>query len=118
MFVNELFEDDMFSDRKRMPPKNLNLLLQWAGNDPERKYFKWVADFGLKHGMNLQQTLEVLQYFDDDYYNDEYGIDDRTATALFNAYENIYDAWVPHDFSHDEPTTVTWADETPGGNLQ
>jgi hypothetical protein len=113
---NNESDSDVFSDRKRLPPKNLHALLQWAANDPKWKYFRLVANFGIEHNLNLAQTLQTLSDFDaidDDELESEWDItDEREAMALFNAYEQVYDAWVPGDFDHDNSTMDTWVDES------
>jgi hypothetical protein len=112
--------DDVFSDRKRLPPKNLHALLQWAGNDPEKRYFRWVANFGIKHKLNLAATLETLSDFDaidDDDLESTWGItDEREAITLFNAYEHVYSAWVPDNYDGSEEET--WANESAEAELE
>ena len=113
------FDDDVFSDRKRLPPKNLHALLQWAGNDPEKRYFRWVANFGIKHNLNLAATLGTLSDFDaidDDDLESTWGItDEREAITLFNAYEHVYNAWVPNNYDGSEEET--WANESAEAEL-
>jgi hypothetical protein len=120
--INESDDEDMFSDRKRIPPKNLHALLQWAGNDPEKRYFRWVANFGIKHNLNLAATLRTLSDFDaidDDDLESTWGItDEREAIGLFNAYEHVYDAWIPNDFDHDNSSEETWVDEGAEAELE
>ena len=107
-------DDDVFSDRKRLPPKNLHALLQWAGNDPEKRYFRWVAEFGLKHKLNLAATLETLSDFDaidDDDLESTWGItDEREAVELFNAYEHVFDAWTPAGYDGEQPESDYWTE--------
>ena len=106
--------EDMFSDRKRLPPKNLHALLQWAGNDPEKRYFRWVANFGIKHKLNLAATLETLSNFDaidDDDLESTWGItDEREAVELFNAYEHVFDAWTPTGYDGEQPESDYWTE--------
>jgi hypothetical protein len=120
--LDESDDEDMFSDRKRIPPKNLHALLQWAGNDPEKRYFRWVANFGIKHNLNLAATLGTLSDFDaidDDDLESTWGItDEREAIGLFNAYEHVYDAWIPNDFDHDNSSEETWVDEGAEAELE
>ena len=115
-------DDDVFSDRKRLPPKNLHALLQWAGNDPEKRYFRLVAEFGIKHELNLAATLGTLSDFDATTEADLefiWGItNEDQAWQLFNAYENVYDAWVQNDFDHDNPIMDTWANESAEAELE
>ena len=107
-------DDDVFSDRKRLPPKNLHALLQWAGNDPEKRYFRWVAEFGLKHKLNLAATLETLSDFeaiDDDDLESTWGItDERESVELFNAYEHVFDAWTPAGYDGEQPESDYWTE--------
>jgi hypothetical protein len=115
--VNESEEsdDELFGDlaHRRIPPKGLRLLRQWAGADPERRDFKLVAEFGLRHNLNLAQTLNVLQWFDDAYHPEKYNVDDDTATALFHAYENVYGAWLSNDYPDDFDTaSASWVGES------
>jgi hypothetical protein len=103
---------------KNMPPKDLDELEAWAAGSPGRKSFSLVAKFGIINNMNLQQTLEVLQNFDDENYAREYFASKNSpkalhnSTALFNAYENVYDAWIPPDFDYNEPESSTWVAES------
>ena len=119
---DESDNNDVFSDRKRLPPKNLHALLQWAGNDPEKRYFRWVANFGIKHNLNLAATLGTLSDFDaidDDDLESTWGItDEREAITLFNAYEHVYDAWIPNNFDHDNSSEETWVDEGAEAELE
>ena len=120
--LDESDDDDVFSDRKRLPPKNLHALLQWAGNDPEKRYFRWVANFGIKHKLNLAATLGTLSDFDaidDDDLESTWGItDEREAITLFNAYEHVYNAWVPNNFDYDGSEEETWVDEGAEAELE
>jgi hypothetical protein len=105
-------DDDLFSTARRAPPKDLNLLLGWAGNDPEKEDFAYVAKFGIKHNMNLKQTLEVLQYFDDVPGNSrlekKWGVSEALAMRLFIAYEDTYDAWEPSSNNGDQAAQDFW----------
>ena len=107
-------DDDVFSDRKRLPPKNLHALLQWAGNDPEKRYFRLVAEFGIKHKLNLAATLETLSDFDaitDADLEFTWGItDEREAVELFNAYEHVFDAWTPTGYDGEQPESDYWTE--------
>ena len=107
-------DDDVFSDRKRLPPKNLHALLQWAGNDPEKRYFRLVAEFGIKHKLNLAATLETLSDFDaitDADLEFTWGItDEREAVELFNAYEHVFDAWTPAGYDGEQPESDYWTE--------
>lgn len=112
--LDESDDEDMFSDRKRLPPKNLHALLQWAGNDPEKRYFRWVAEFGIKHKLNLAATLETLSDFDattDADLEFTWGItDEREAITLFNAYEHVYNAWTPAGYDGEQSESDFWTE--------
>ena len=63
-------DDDMFSDRKRLPPKNLNALLHWAGNNPENKYFTdrektFLAPVDAKMQNEMNQNRKSMTDFKD-----------------------------------------------------
>jgi len=112
MGIYEAEDDDLFSTARRAPPKDLGLLLGWAGNDPEKEDFAYVAKFGIKHNMNLKQTLEVLQYFDDVPGNSrlekKWGVSEALAMRLFIAYEDTYDAWEPSSNNGDQAAQDFW----------
>jgi hypothetical protein len=102
--------DDLFSDKPRTPPKNIGQLFTWAQVDPtNRKDFLIVAKFGIRNQLTLKKTLETLQYFDeaDDEELEHFGVNDDTATKLFNAYENICDTW-NNDTTGETSTTDSW----------
>ena len=113
-------KESLAYERNNMPPKDLDRLERWAAGSSQRKSFSLVAKFGIINDMNLQQTLEVLQNFDDEGYASQYGASEESGSALynsialFNAYENVYDAWIPPDFDYNEPESVTWAEDYPG----
>ena len=93
-------EDDLFSARAAPPPKNLHMLKRWASSHPTAPYsraFRIVAEFGIKRGLNLAQTLNIFSEMDTDYGRNEYDIEEDVAEQLYRAYEMIYDAWVPND---------------------
>jgi hypothetical protein len=105
-------DDDLFSDKPRTPPKNIGQLFTWAQVDPtNRKDFLIVAKFGIRNQLTLKKTLETLQYFDDADETDleHFGINDDTATKLYNAYENIFYAW-NNDTTGETSTTDSWED--------
>jgi len=112
MGIYEAEDDDLFSTARRAPPKDLNLLLGWAGNDPEKEDFAYVAKFGIKHNMNLKQTFEVLQHFDDVPGNSrlekKWGVSEAMAMRLFIAYEYTYDAWEPAGNNGEQAAHDFW----------
>jgi LysM repeat protein len=116
----EPVKESMAYERNNMPPKDLDGLERWAAGSSNRRHFSLVAKFGIINDMNLQQTLEVLQNFDDEDYASQYGASEESGNALynsialFNAYENVYDAWIPPDFDYNEPESVTWDEDYTG----
>ena len=97
-------DDDLFADRKQLPPTNALQLYRWAKGRGDRRDFALMASFALHNGLTLKQALEATQYFDDE-SSEEWVDNDNEAIRLFNAYENIYDAWRTDP---DESSTDSW----------
>lgn len=107
-------EDDLFSTSNILP-KNLHMLKHWARSHPtdaRSRAFRIVADFGIKRRLNLSQTLHILSDFDAGDI-EQYGIEEDVAEQLYRAYEMVFDAWVPNDWTGDISAAEYW-NERPG----
>ena len=107
--ITEAESDAELFGSSQTPPRTAQALYHWSRMDPNRYNFRAIAEFALSHKLTLKQALQVTSRFDeyDEQMQNQFGIDDDQMGDLFDAYEEIGDAWNT-DPSGNTSTDDSW----------